>query len=64
MNAQSLPMTSALSTLAAEQGVDISGFAAAEQIFNEMFAALIARDDEAFDRASKRFDEATKERSK
>jgi hypothetical protein len=64
MNAQSLPMTAALSTLAHKHDVDLSPFARAELALHEMTAAFFARDDDAFDRASERFDEAMKARMK
>ena len=60
MSPGALPLTEALSPLAAEQGVDLTRFASAEIAFEQMCKAVLAHDDETFFAAKARFDSLTK----
>ena len=57
MNAQSMPLTAALSPLAAKYGRDLTSFALLEMAWRDKLQAALNRDDDAYGEASKRFDE-------
>lgn len=61
MSPGKLPMTAGLASLAHGLGVDhdLTPFAVREQAFNEMVAAAVSGDDQAWDDAKARFDAAT-----
>lgn len=56
MNATALPMTAALSPLAAQVGHDLTPLAKAEMAFNAMLQAALNRDDEAWEAAKAQFE--------